>query len=226
MPDFTVIAGPNGAGKSTYSSLISKPNTIIFDPDKEKIILEKRFSDLSDEAIQNNLTNKYLEFEAQALETGKHFSVETNLRNTFIIQRGEFFKNQGYNMNMVFMLLPNISSSVDRVNLRVKKHGHFVGIDDIKENFVQGLVNLEKVANLFDNLMLICTASNYEIVAAPELFLTIKSGQVIHLNSTIPDWALPTINTIKNCAELSQITPPKPWEQDGQNPNIKPGYGR
>lgn len=50
MPNFIVIAGPNGAGKSTFSEKLSGPDALIFDPDKEKLKIERNFPHISEDA--------------------------------------------------------------------------------------------------------------------------------------------------------------------------------
>ena len=48
MLQFTVLAGPNGAGESTFSGRMFKRDAVIFEPDKEKAILERQYSDVSE----------------------------------------------------------------------------------------------------------------------------------------------------------------------------------
>lgn len=148
MQQFTVIAGPNGAGKSTFSARMSKANALIFDPDLEKYKIERQYPDISDEAIEAALTRKYNNFELKAISAKKHLTVETNLRNEFLAERAALFKEIGYQTRLVFMLLPDVASSMDRVNLRVKQKGHFVDVESIRLNFEKSLENLYRVAPL------------------------------------------------------------------------------
>ena len=53
----------------------------------------------------------------------------------FLARRAAFFKENGYRTRLVFMLLPDISTSMDRVNLRVKQKGHFVDAESSRLNF-------------------------------------------------------------------------------------------
>jgi predicted ABC-type ATPase len=92
MLQFTVIGGPNGAGKSTFSTHMSRPGTLVFDPDFYKKTIEKQFPDISDEAIEEAVTAKYETFELNALGRQKHLTVETNLRNEFLVERAAIFK--------------------------------------------------------------------------------------------------------------------------------------
>lgn len=95
MPDYTVIAGPNGAGKSSFSKSLSRPDAIIFDPDKYKISIESQYPDLSEEAVESSVTIAYSELEIEVLKARKSLTVETNLRNQFLVERAVFFLKSG-----------------------------------------------------------------------------------------------------------------------------------
>jgi predicted ABC-type ATPase len=167
MLQFTMIAGPNGAGKSTFSSAMSRKDAIIFDPDKEKALIEKQFPDISDDALESAFTRQYHNFELKAIAGYWDFTVETNLRNDFLAERAVFFCEANYQVRLVFILLLDIASSMDRVNLRVKKKGHFVYAQSIRYNFERSQENLFRVAGQFAEVMLVCAASGYEFKTQP-----------------------------------------------------------
>ncbi|QJD97186.1 hypothetical protein HH214_15560 [Mucilaginibacter robiniae] len=189
MLQYTVIAGPNGAGKSTLSARMSRRDAIIFDPDKEKAIIEKSYPDISAEAIESAVTRKYDQCELRALVSKKSFTVETNLRNEFLAERAGRFRESGYDTRLVFMMLPDVESSMDRVNLRVRQKGHFVDHESIRYKFEASQENLLKVASRFDQVMLVCAASAFGIIAAPERLLVTKGAEVMDINPAAPAWA-------------------------------------
>jgi len=86
VPDYRIIAGPNGAGKSTFSAILSSSDALIFDADKVKAVKEKQYPDLPDESIEMMITSAYWEAEDFAVEHKKDLTVETNLRNDFLIK--------------------------------------------------------------------------------------------------------------------------------------------
>jgi predicted ABC-type ATPase len=196
MPQFIVVAGPNGAGKSTFSAHFSRPGALIFDPDKQKYKIEKQYQDISFEAVESELTRKYYTFEARALGSHLHFTVETNLRNDFLAERADFFHEQGYETRMIYMLLPDVATSMDRVNLRVKQKGHPIDVDSIKTNFAKGLENLALIAPRFDQLMILSADNSGLEKTQPQLLLTVKNGAIIQKSEKIPLWCLDTINNI------------------------------
>lgn len=200
MPDYTIIAGPNGAGKSTFSKTLSAPDALIFDADSVKILKEKQYPDLSDESIEMIITSSYWETEGVAIGKKKDFTVETNLRNKFLIDRLTYFKKEGYTLNLIFMLLPDVETSIDRVNSRVAQKGHFVDTESIKYNFEQSLKALKQHFKKFDNLILFDSSLN-DNLSIPNTLLIIKNGAIAFINSSAPFWAKSILDELeKNLA--------------------------
>ena len=195
MPDFIIIAGPNGAGKSSFSRLLSTPGAIIFDADIVKAIKEKQYPDLPDESIEMMITSAYWEAEENAIERKKDLTVETNLRNNFLIDRSAYFKDKGYSVKLFFMLLPNVKTSMDRVNLRVDQKGHFVDKQSIVYNFEQSLIMLKQHFNKFDALLLF-DSSMYSDLSNPNPLLILKNNTVSFIDENAPPWTKPTIDEI------------------------------
>ena len=195
MPDYRIIAGPNGAGKSTFSAILSSSDALIFDADKVKAVKEKQYPDLPDESIEMMITSAYWEAEDFAVEHKKDLTVETNLRNDFLINRLSFFKGKGYTTHLVYMLLPDVQTSMDRVTLRVAQKGHFIDLESIKYNFVQGLLMLKKHFSEFDTL----TIFAYSLATAPSIpdtLLIVKNNNIHFIDPSVPSWAKPHIDDI------------------------------
>lgn len=196
MLQFTVIAGPNGAGKSTLSQRFSPANALIFDPDKQKSLIEKQYPDIAEDALESAVTSKYHSLELHAIAGLKHLTVETNLRNEFLAEQATIFKNAGYCTNIIFLLLPDMKTSMDRVNLRVKQKGHFVDVESIRYNFQHSLENLYRVAPMFDQFMLLNAAPKYGILSAPELILTIKDKVITPHANLVAPWVAGIVERI------------------------------
>ena len=188
MPDYTIIAGPNGAGKSTFSKTLSAQEALIFDADSVKTLKEKQYPDLSNESIEAIITASYRETEGVAIKEKRDFTVETNLRNDFLIDRLIYFKEEGYTLNLIFMLLPDVETSIDRVNLRVAQKGHFVDIESIKYNFEYSLKALKQHFKKFDNLILLDSSLN-DNLSIPNPLLIIKNNAISFINLNTPFWA-------------------------------------
>ena len=195
MPDYTIIAGPNGAGKSTFSTVLSSADALIFDADKVKAIKEKEYPDLPDESIEMMITSAYWEAEDIAVAEKKDLTVETNLRNEFLINRLSFFKSKDYTTNLIYMLLPDIKTSTERVSLRIAQKGHFIDSESIKYNFEQGLMMLKKHCNKFDTLTIV-ESSLDSYPALPKRLLILKNKDVYFIDPSAPAWAKPTLDEI------------------------------
>jgi len=195
MPDFTIIAGPNGAGKSTFSKGLSAPGSLIFDADKIKAIREREYPDVPDESIQMMIDAAYWDVEEIAIGQGKDFTVETNLRNDFLIRRAVYFTEKGYKTNLLFMLLPNIETSMERVDKRVSQKGHFVDIESIKYNFEYSLIMLKQHFNKFDSLYLFDSSLDINL-SVPNPLLICKSNQISYIDPNAPVWAKPILNEL------------------------------
>jgi predicted ABC-type ATPase len=179
MPEFLIIAGPNGAGKSSFSQLLSKKDAIIFDPDKEKLTIERQYPDINDDAVEEELTRVYNNFELRAAGSQLNFTVETNLRNNFLAERAKIFRDNGYETNLIFLNLPFISDSIDRVDLRVKEKGHFVSIESIRYNFEHSFQNFKKVAPQFDKVMLMDGGIGNSRNNTPVVLAVYNKGELI-----------------------------------------------
>lgn len=182
MPEFTIVAGPNGAGKSSFSHLYAPLGVKVHDADKHKVEFNSKYADLdlSDEALENYLADRYDEFEAEELAGNRSMLVETNLRIEYLIGRALFLRTRGYVINMMFIALENAIISKERVDARVRDKGHSVDAKTIDENFEHGLINMKKNLPLFDNFMLI--TPNLKMVEQdfhlPTPLLTLRKGVV------------------------------------------------
>jgi len=203
MAEYTVIAGPNGAGKSTFSKYLSPVAAIIFDPDHQRGKIEKIYPDIDEGILNNAVIGKYFDLEKKAMESFKSITAETNLRNHFFAQRAGIFKSAGFVTNLVFMLLPDVYASMDRVNLRVAKNGHYVDERSIRNNFELGLINLKVLADKFDRVAIVCAAANYGLILGPELLFAAEGRRQLYLNPSIPDWAIPIINGVSEQLQIS-----------------------
>jgi len=215
MPEYLVIAGPNGAGKSTLSKTISRPNTIIFDPDKEKKQIERNYPDISDDAIEEELARVYRNFEIRALGGGLNLTVESNLRNEFVAERSRFFKENGYKTSFIFLALATLEDSHDRVNLRVKQKGHYVDRESIAYNYRVSLENLLKTAPVFDQFMLMVAPIGTDKIIIPDALAIYKDRQPWYEKPDMPEWANPLITDLRN-----SFTP------DDPGPQLKQGLKR
>jgi len=195
MPEYTVIAGPNGAGKSTFSAILSSGSALIFDADKVKAASEKQFPDIPDESIGMMIDSAYWEAEEIAEKENRDLTVETNLRDDFLIKRSKAFKNKVFTTNLIYLLLPDIETSTDRVSLRVAQKGHFIDPLSIKYNFEKGLMVLKEHFEKFDNLLIVNSILDDKQSTLQQI-LILKNNKIHFIEPNIPLWAKPVIDGI------------------------------
>lgn len=85
----------------------------------------------------------------------RSFTIETNFRDAGLMNTVARFKDAAYVTGVVYMLLPTIAQSIERVKNRVREGGHFVDEKSIRYNFLEGRKNLVFFSDRFDNLELL-----------------------------------------------------------------------
>lgn len=167
-PQLFIIAGPNGAGKSTTSEKLLKPFRIkVFDWDKEFYIkwFKFGFDPLVERGVRDSTNDLFSKRKKEALHKLQHFAFETNFHQDTIFSIVEEFMSAGFQTNLYYLLIREVSICKARVAERVKvDHGHPVSEQTIEERFVQGLDNLNQSANRFDRLFLYDASLDYDLL--------------------------------------------------------------
>ncbi|HMH33342.1 MAG TPA: zeta toxin family protein [Puia sp.] len=176
MPSLYIIAGSNGAGKSTFGSIYVPKDVLngvpIFDGDK--LFVEKR-NELWNSGIRSpkearNLayefvTNTFDELVEKAITAKSNFVYEGHFTNDATWDIPKRFKEDGFDVNMVFFGLKDVDISELRVLDRVKEGGHFVDRLTIESNFYGNLEKLNQYYHLIDNLLIVDTTVDHMVVA-------------------------------------------------------------
>jgi predicted ABC-type ATPase len=194
-PRLTIIAGPNGAGKSSISKFISPSDALIFDPDREFKRIELKFPDLPTESIAYATNTYFLDQVDFALMNRRNFTIETNFRDPDLMDTVSRFQEAGYVTGMVYMLLPTIAQSIERVQNRVREGGHYVDEHSIRYNFAEGKKNLSYFADRFDFLELV------DASGAPEKtksLMRVHEKALIYALEKSPEWSSDIYNEFTN----------------------------
>jgi len=142
-PLVLVFAGPNGSGKSTLTRLM--PNCGVY---INADVLKKEYS-LTDieaaqkaEAIRNKLLEKKVDF---SFET-----VLSTERNLILLRRA---KENGYEVQCIYILTCNPDINVARVKGRVLEGGHDVPEEKIRSRYVKSLKLLPQIIDVCDKIL-------------------------------------------------------------------------
>ncbi|MEO3407964.1 zeta toxin family protein [Mucilaginibacter sp. CAU 1740] len=192
-PQLLIVAGPNGAGKSTFSKDLSAAGAFIFDADKEAAKIEALYPGLPGESVSYAVEQYFQDCIIQAISKKTDFTVETNLRDTGLMNIVNRFKENNYIANIIYIGLGNVKQSMDRVTARVKGGGHFVDTGSIRYNYIEGLKNFEYLADRFDNLEFIDASGDlYELKS----LLSVQNRQIFFVSNDLSEWAKCTISSI------------------------------
>lgn len=97
--------------------------------------------------LKKEVNKFFKELCIEAIQSRKDFSYECNLRKDQL-SIVKLFEDNGYQINLIFILLGNIELSKQRVHIRINEGGHVVGEKSIIGNYWEGLKNLdESVSN-------------------------------------------------------------------------------
>ena len=144
-PRILVFAGPNGSGKSTITKGIPICGIYV---NADEI---KRISGCTDlEAAQEAEQIRQLLIKAQ-----KDFTFETVLstdRNLDLLRQA---KEQGYEIQAVFVLTNDPCINVKRIKSRVKAGGHDVPEEKVLNRYGRSLQNLSRLVRIADHTRII-----------------------------------------------------------------------
>ena len=144
-PRILVYAGPNGSGKSTITKKIPICGIYVNADDIKRI---SQCTDL--EAAQ-----EAEQIRQMLLKSHKDFTFETVLstdRNLNLLQKA---KEQGYEIQAVFVLTNDPYINVERVKSRAKAGGHNVPEEKIISRYEGSLRNISKLVRIADHTRII-----------------------------------------------------------------------
>lgn len=185
-PQLFIVAGPNGAGKSTTSEKLLKPfKTRVFDWDKEFYAIWSKFGydPHVEHGVRDSTNDLFSKKKDEALHKLQHFAFETNFNQNTIFAMVDEFRLAGFQLNLYYLLISDVSICKARVEERVKvDQGHPVSEQTIEERFIQGLDNLNQSASKFDRLFLYDASREYDLLPVA----VIEKGRLKQKENDIP----------------------------------------
>jgi predicted ABC-type ATPase len=196
MPSLHIITGSNGAGKSAiginYLPLHIQKNCDVFDGDKLFMQKKNEMWNAGSKAIKENkklaiqfVTNTFETLVDTAINEHKDFAYEGHFTNeeTWLVPKR--FKENGYDINLIFFGLANTDISELRVINRTKDGGHYVDPQTISDNFYGNLEKLNIHFAMFDTIQIIDTSEMEH-----KVLCLLKNGEVDSCieNNLLPTW--------------------------------------
>ena len=141
MPRCWIIAGPNGAGKTTFA-MDFLPNAVNC---HNFINADLIAAGLSPLALEQNLLTAsriFLNKIKENIINQKDFAFETTLSGKSYLKLIKRLRDEGWQIELIYLALPSIEMSKLRVAERVFHGGHNIPTKDIERRFSRSLKNL------------------------------------------------------------------------------------
>lgn len=138
IPTCWVIAGPNGAGKTTFA-LDYLPQIAVDTHFINADLIASGLSPLSPEKKLLAASRLFLAEINQSIANRTNFAFETTLSGRTYLQLIDRLRGDDWRVELIFLALPSVELSIERVAERVALGGHNIPTSDIVRRFPRSL---------------------------------------------------------------------------------------
>ncbi|WP_436415916.1 hypothetical protein [Petrimonas sp.] len=165
--EFTIVAGANGVGKSTLKDRFIRPDTEYFNGDIVFAQLIEKYPHLSREQLEGGVARSLENAVEKAIRNKTDFAFETNFSSNMPIYLTKKFRENDFNVNLLYIGVDSLNICKQRVLARVLKGGHQIEDWLIEENYREGIKKTSENLLLFDNITFVDSklSDKSEIVA-------------------------------------------------------------
>lgn len=144
MREMIIIADPNGAGKTSFANayLPAAKNDLVF-VNADEIARELP---LSLPPIERNVRagRVMLQRIENLTKAGAELLFETTLASLSYARKIPAWQARGYNVALIYLRLPDVETSLERVRKRVRAGGHDIPDDIVRRRFARSWEYLSK----------------------------------------------------------------------------------
>ncbi len=140
-PTCIIIAGPNGAGKTTFA-LDYLSQVAGFDNFINADLIASGLSPLSPEKQLLTASKLFLKKIHKAIDAREDVSFETTLSGKSYLKLIRDLKSNGWRVELIYLYLPSVQLSINRVAERVKHGGHNIPKQAIIRRYPRSIDNL------------------------------------------------------------------------------------
>ena len=146
MQELILLAGPNGAGKSSFANtyLPATEESLIF-VNADEFARELGHLDLPKPQLDLRAGREMLEYINLLVEQRTELMIETTLATLTYAQKVPIWQQMGYTISLIYLRLPSVEASIDRVQRRVKDGGHGIPEATIRKRYHRRLDYLENL---------------------------------------------------------------------------------
>ena len=146
MQEIIILAGPNGAGKTSFANqyLPAAENALVY-VNADEIARDIANTGLSKAAIDLHAAREMLTRIDVLAASRVEFMFETTLASLSYAKKIPRWQRQGYVVALIYLRLPNVEASIERVRRRVAAGGHDVPEAIVRQRFAKSLEYLERL---------------------------------------------------------------------------------
>lgn len=144
-PTIVIFAGPNGAGKTTFSEAWLDDQELVFhfiNADEFARDLDTSISKSSRDRTAGKLFLKAID---DLVSKKESFAIETTLASLIYERKIKDWQSIGYRIILIYLKLPDIEASIQRVKNRVRNGGHNIPEDVIRRRFTKSQHYLKNI---------------------------------------------------------------------------------
>lgn len=146
MPDIIIVAGPNGAGKTSFANEFlphARRNFAYVNADEiaRGLTVEGESAAARDVAAARLMLAQLDELAQRSAD----FMFETTLANLTYAVRIPRWRAAGFRVALIYLRLPSVEASIERVQRRVAAGGHAIPESVIRRRFDRSLEYLDRI---------------------------------------------------------------------------------
>lgn len=195
-----VLAGTNGGGKSSVGGAAFRQHGVdYFNPDEAARRILETHSHLSQEQANSLAWNEGRRLLEAAIASRLEFAFETTLGGTTITDLLERAAHAGIELRVWYVALASAELHMARVRARVKKGGHDIPEEKIRQRYTRSRENLIRLLPRITELRLFDNSADADPATgsrtAPLLVLRLASGAIVEMcpPADVPEWAKPIV---------------------------------
>ncbi len=136
-----MVAGPNGAGKTTIAGVLIKSSSVLYEFINADEIA-RGLAPLHPENVALAASKLMVRRMQELLKGRRSFAFETTASGSNYVKHLKFAREEGYEINLVFLWLKSPEQAVKRVAQRVRQGGHHIPQEVVMRRYYSGLRNL------------------------------------------------------------------------------------
>ncbi|HKV47154.1 MAG TPA: zeta toxin family protein [Candidatus Acidoferrales bacterium] len=197
-----VLAGTNGAGKSSIAGeMLLASGAVFFNPDEAARLILARNPGISQTEANSAAWQEGKRLLERAIREKSTYAFETTLGGKTIARLLQTALWEGIKVRMWYVGLEGVELHIARVNSRVKRGGHDIPEERIRQRYTESRLHLIDLVPQLTELLAYDNSKEADLAAGvapePELILHMVRGRIMESCAVdrVPRWAKPIFAT-------------------------------